>query len=504
MDINEQISEENKIDLLLIAGDFWKGLKKFWWLCLILAVLGGAGFYIKTVKNYVPMYKAEASFTVTLTQSSEKAEENSTYNFYYNSSTASQMAKTFPYILQSDMLTGIVREQLGVSSLNGSISASAVENSNLFTIQVESSSPEDALSILQSVIDNYPSISKYVIGDSVFNMIQPASLPENPYNTPNYKKQAAKGALAGLFTGLALILIYACSRTTIRKPEDCKNKLNIESLGEIPVVHFRQRKRNRDRSLSIYNDGVGSSFREAMRTLSVRVMKKMSEKGASVLMVTSTVPGEGKSVIALNLAYCLAKRGMSVILVDTNLRQPTIRRRIAASDGRELSELMTKGGQLEEYLCKGQEKMPDILGNLQPAEKSTGRLNARSMQKLLNVLREQYDYIILDTASTESASDSLVLAEYTDMVLYVVKQDEAKMWDIMDGISVLGSGGTSICGCVLSHVKSGIEGYGYGYGRYGYGRYGRYGYSYNYGYGHKKYGYGSHDVVGGYDAGDKL
>lgn len=489
---NKEVNEdEERIDLLLIGGDLMKGFKKFWWICICLAALFSVFFFIRTVRGYVPMYRAESSFTVTLSQNEEYGESNSTYGFYYNSSTASQMARTFPYILQSDMLTGIVKEELGVSSLNGTISASAIENSNLFTISVVSNNPDDALAILESVIKNYPSIAKYVIGGTKFNIIEPAVLPEEPYNQPDYRREAVKGALAGFMLGFMMILIYALSRRTIRKPEDCKNKLNLNSLGEIPDVRFKQRNKKIDLRLSIHNSKVSSSFKESMRTLSMRISRVMDDEGARTVMITSTVPQEGKSVIALNVAYCLARRGKRVMLVDANLGKPEIRKIVADSSGGELSELIEKGGNFEDYICKGDDNKLNILGNNNPAKKSSRLLGSSKMKKLLHILSENYDYIIIDTAPVEATADSVAMAEYVDMAVYVIKQDEVKIWDIMDGISILGASGIQVCGCILNQVRSGIEGYGYGYGKYGYGRYGRYGYGYGYGkYGYGKYGYG--------------
>lgn len=495
----ERITDEERIDLLLIGGDYWKGIKKYWWLCIILAALGACLLFAKTVISYVPMYKAESTFTVTLSQSDEFGEENSTYGFYYNSSTASQMAKTFPYILKSDMLTGIVKEDLGVSALNGTISASSVSNSNLFTISVVSNNPEDAKAILESVIENYPAISKYVIGSTRFNIIEPAELPTEPYNSPNYRNRVIKGALAGLMLGLIFILVYAMSRRTIRKPEDSKTKLNLPSLGEIPSVRFKQRNQKIDQRLTIYNDNVGSAFKESLRTLTVRIEKEMQENDEKILMVASTISREGKTMAALNIAYCLSRKGKKVILIDGNLRKPEIRNLVTDGEkGQDFSILLEKGGSLEEFICSGDDGKLFILGNKNPVKNSSQLLGSKKMKQLLGLLKTHFDYIIVDTAPVGSTADSIALAEYADTAIYVIKQDDAKVWDVMDGISILGSSGVRICGCILNMVKSGLDGYGYGYGKYGYGRYGRYGYGYGYGYG--KYGYGSREYGGSEDA----
>src|SRR5699024_5098088 len=127
-----------------------------------------------------PMYRSEASFTV-MTGGNEDNVGTGSYNFYYDSSTAGQLAKTFPYILSSSLLTNAIKADLGVESINGSISAQAVSDSNLITMTVTSSDPKDAKEILESAIRVYPEVSRFVIGDTKFNMINVPAEPTEPY-----------------------------------------------------------------------------------------------------------------------------------------------------------------------------------------------------------------------------------------------------------------------------------------------------------------------------------
>src|SRR5699024_10853165 len=118
-------------------------LKRAWWLIPVLALLAGAAGYVKSSRFYTPMYQSSASFTVMT-----GGEDGQSYNFYYDTTTAGQLAKTFPYILGSSLLTDAMKEDLGTDVINGSISAQAVSDSNLITMTATSSSPEDAKAIL--------------------------------------------------------------------------------------------------------------------------------------------------------------------------------------------------------------------------------------------------------------------------------------------------------------------------------------------------------------------
>ena len=143
MDEKELQQDELEIDLWVLLRDFIVGCTKFWWLVVLLAVLGAASMLLKDTGFYTPMYRSQATFTVTTNTS----DNGSGYNFYYDSSTAQQLSLTFPYILSSDLLTDAIMQDMGTTSINGSISATSISDSNMITMCVISSDPEDAQAI---------------------------------------------------------------------------------------------------------------------------------------------------------------------------------------------------------------------------------------------------------------------------------------------------------------------------------------------------------------------
>ena len=211
--------EEMEIDLVELMRNFIRGILKFWWLILLLAVMGAGVMLARATVFYTPMYRAEASFTVATGKTGSDSGDG--YQFYYNSSTAGQLERTFPYILSSRILTDAIEEDLGVENINGAISASAIPNSNLITMTVDSSNAEDAGKILDAAIRLYPDVARFVIGDIYFNMIDPPKTPEAPYNQPGYIREAAKGGAVGIVAALFLIGVAALLRKSVQKPEDC-------------------------------------------------------------------------------------------------------------------------------------------------------------------------------------------------------------------------------------------------------------------------------------------
>lgn len=169
------LEEDDEIDLGVLLRNFVQGMRKFWWLLLLLTVLGAGVMLLRATIFYTPIYRADASFTVMTGRNA--SEDGGDYEFYYDSTTAGQLEKTFPYILSSQLLTDAIREDLGVDVINGTIAASAIPDSNLITMSVESTSAEDAEKILDAAIRLYPEVSRFVIGDTYFNMIDAPRTP---------------------------------------------------------------------------------------------------------------------------------------------------------------------------------------------------------------------------------------------------------------------------------------------------------------------------------------
>lgn len=476
---------ESKIDVFEFLYDFLRGFKKIWWLIPVLVCLGGGLLYAKAVFKYQPMYKSQASFTV----STATASGNSySYSFYYDTSTVKQMAATFPYILESNLLTDLIKNDLGVESINGSISASAIAESNLFTLTVTSSDPQDAYDILEAVMNHYSEVSAYVIGDTKLNMIEAPKVAETPYNEKSGFHDAVKGAGAGLVLAMLIQLIYGRMRKTIRKEDEIRDVLNVQCLGVVPKVIFKKHRITVDQDISLLNKVIGNGFRESVRAIALRMDQEFVKQQKKTILLTSTVAGEGVSVVSRNLAYALAEMGKRVVLINGNLQMQSdkslkygledlLRGSCSLADAVWIDE----EGHIMRLECKKGMKDDEIL------------TMETDISRLIRQFRRVMDYVIIDALPCTNMSQAAMFAEASDAVMYVVGQDQAAAGDILEGIEEISSYGAVFAGCILNKVQeTGLAGYGYGkygkyygnysYRRYGYGyRYGSYGYSYGYG-----------------------
>ncbi len=475
----EDNREELEIDLGTLIWNFFRYLLKAWWLIPILALLAGAAGYVRSTQFYTPMYRSQATFTV-MTGSTEDA--GSIYNFYYDTTTAGQLARTFPYILSSDLLTEAICQELGTESVNGSISAQAISDSNMITMSVTSRDPEAARTILEAAIKVYPDVARFVLGQIRFNMIEVPTTPTEPYNRPNYSRTVRLWAIAGAVGGVLIIGLLALLRKTVQKPDELKTLTSLPCLGNLPQVRFKARGKENRQKLSVYNQRLPQSYKESIASLLVKVERELEARGGKVLLVTSTVSEEGKSSVAANLAYTAAAHGKKVLFVDGDLRKQTDGSLLGLPEGYGLEELLLQGEHQKETIRREEESGVWAICGSKPAKKIPSLLNHPRMKEIFENCSKHMDLIIVDAPPCELFEDAGILAEHADGILYVIRHDAVQRRRIMEGISDLEESSAYLLGYVFNGVPVHHRGYGYygygryGYGYYGYGKYGRYGY----------------------------
>lgn len=486
-------SRSDHIDYMVVLDDMLKCFANNWWkiLAFISAVCGITFMTAKTV--YTPVYRATSTFIVS-SMNSAGHDRNQ-----YNSTVTSQLGNVFPYLLSSDLMTKFVAEDLGTEAITGNISAEVLKGTNLITLKAEAGDAQLAYEMLQSVIRNYPEVSAYVIGDVELSMMDESGVPKAPLNPPRFRFYAAVGGLAAISISLIFLFLYAITRMTVRSEKDLKVLFNVPALGSVPFV--RQKKRSQKKLLRIAVDekDVPYFFIESFRTIRNRLEKEASERELSSILVTSALPSEGKSTVAVNIALSLAHKDRSVILVDGDLRNPSVGKALKIEEGKTgIQDVLTGKIEIRDALVPyANNNKLQILSGHGSIANPLEHLSSDVFRNILEELKGMADYVIIDTPPSAIVSDASIIAKHTDGCLFVVRQDYAKLDSLQEGMDMVSGTGTHVVGTVLNGTESTLfsGGYGYGYyGRYGYGRYGysrhgyyggKYGYGYGYGYGRK-------------------
>ena len=477
---------EIEIDLLQLLLDILDGVRRQGWLYLALASLVGTICFFTARFRYTPYYEAYTTFTVN-TVSSINYSSKSVKSYVTN-----QMGLVFPYILTSSALNNLVKEDMGYSDgvLPASISASAVKDTNLVTLRVISGDPQIAYDTLRSVLRNYPSISEVAIGDVELKQMDESGIPTVPANSPSSKRAAERGILITFAVCFSWLIFKSITRKTIRTEEELTRYFNTEFLGSIPSVVFKKRSKMRELPVAIDTEGIPFAFVEAIRTIRHRVEREAKKASAKTIVVTSALQSEGKTTTAINLALALANRKHNVLLMDGDLRNPSILQALGLDPSEKgMVDLLSGQCKPEEVLMPYKSRkhlvlMPGGKPIDNPAELWTGG----HTKDLLTKLHEKCDYVIIDAPPSAVVSDASLIARLCDGCVYVVRQDYASINMLREGMEMFSGTGCKLLGCVLNHAEAG-GGYGYGRYGYGYGRYGHYGYG-KYGYGKSWYGYG--------------
>ena len=465
----ERIEETEKIDIISFAGDFLYGLKKLWLLILVLTLAGAGISYFRTSYTYTPQYVASATMSVTAPGGQ-----------YIGAQTASQMAEVFPYILTSGVLEDVVAREMGMDSVPGSISATAEEGTNLLTMSVTSDDPQMAYDILHTVIDCYPEVAEFVLGNTSLTILDETGVPSDTQKEVVVRGSYRRGAVMGAGAGLVILCLYILLKKTVKSKDKLKSQINLPDMGSLPYIRNKKRKKKPEQNkVSLINERTPASYQEAMRRLRIRVLKEVEESQTKTIMVTSSIPGEGKTTVAVNLAISLVRQGKKVVLVDCDLRNPSIADFLGITEQRPgIDSVLHKKAAVTDVLTEidvnGENKLTLLLGE-EEEKTDISLLGSKRMEGLIAELKNMADVVILDTAPAQLLADAALMARFVDAALYVIRYDYTKMYKIREGIQALAMSKIKMLGYVFNCDRNSGDGkYGYGYG-YGYRRYGSYG-----------------------------
>lgn len=460
-------TEYPKIDLMEILHGLFKSAKRFFALGIALILAASALLCFRTWHAYTPRYTASTSFTVKVVNPLYATQQ------YYNNAAAEQMAATFPQILTSGLLRERVMEKSGIGFLP-SIGASAMGNTNIFTLSVTDTDPERAYEVLNCVIEIYPSVAEFVVGPTTLTLLSETGVPGQPDNAPSYRRAVMTGAMLGSALWLCIALVFWITHRTINSEEDLSKVVSIPCLGHLPKI--RGISSNDRPILTDSNDKFG--FNESVRLLRVRVEKALNKEKGNILMVTSSIPNEGKTTVSVNLAMELASKEKRVLLVDCDLRKPSVGEVFGLDDQVGFSQFLKGECSLTDAFHLVEQPNLFVIPGGFPTDHPEKLLANENAKLFIDGAKNTVDYIILDTPPCAMMADAAEIGTLADGTLLVVRQDFASRQQIHEAVQSLSDLKQPIIGTVLfmTPPKRSKHNYGsyYGYG-YGYGHYGHYG-----------------------------
>ena len=316
--------------------------------------------------------------------------------------------------------------------------------------------------------------------------------------------------LAALVLGFALplgvLFILSFFRYRIEGRDDVMKITTLPIVADVPVASDSVKSAAGIVVQANKNNLIDEIFR-SLRT-NIQFMLKEDEK---VILFTSSTSGEGKTFLAANLAVSFALLGKKVILCGLDIRKPALGKLFGLSDRKLgatallVKNQVTPADVREQVTPSGVNENLDILLAGPTPPNPTELLARQNLEDTINILKQEYDYIILDTAPVGLVSDTLQVAKFANVCCYVCRADYTPKANVGIVNSLSGEGKLPNACIILNGVDMSKKKYGYYYGYGKYGKYGRYGYSrygygrYGYGkYGYGKYGYGNYGSYGNY------
>lgn len=468
----------NEADLNTILRD----VKKNFYAVLCIAISVGLLSYIVFLRRYSPNYTVETTYAVTSIGVNN--------NVFENLNTASNIAYTFSQMASGKEMREIIAADLG-GSVGASISASYVENTNLIVMKVTSGSPLQAFRVMQSAMNNIRVILDYLEQDVRLNVLVSPDVPTEPNSRQTAVLQALQVFLIALAVLLAAVALFSYRKDTIRKGSDIQKKLGVRYLGSVcheeKIRSLGARLRRRQMSMLITRPTVSFAYTEGYHKICRKVLNSMKHHHAKVVMVTSVNENEGKSTVSANLALSMAAEGKRVLLMDLDMRKPSLYKVFHVEEESEIRAIgdFLQGRKNDTPMIRllEQEKLY-VIFNTVIYPQSAELLGNGKLDVLLNYLRESFDCIVIDTPPMNVVADAEVIAAYADLSVMVVREHMTSARAINDALDTLRDNKAVPAGCVLNDVQGGMSehlggyqygsDYGYRYGK-GYGRYyGRY------------------------------
>lgn len=442
-------------------SDYLRVLRRNW-IWIVAATLAGllmGGAASVLVK---PTYIADTQLFVAI-QNSGSAQELQQGNTFSQARVQSYV-KTVgtPVVLQP------VIDELGLSltadELSKKVKASTDLNTVLINISVEDTSPIQAAAIAQAVgnslVKAIDSLERPKTGGSSpvnLSIITPAEAPVAP-STPNTKLNLLLGLILGAALGLGLAVLRTALDNQIRGEADLRRVTDLPLLGGISYDQDATRKP------LLTQTAPQSPRAESFRQLRTNLQFANVSGRAKTVLVTSSLPGEGKSTTATNLAISLAQAGQSVCLIDADLRRPMVNEYLGLERNAGLTTALVGSVDVNDVLQHWGGDGLYVLTSGQIPPNPSELLGSDEMEHLIRRLEHAFDSIVIDAPPLLPVTDAAVLAQHVGGVVVVVGSQKIRHQDLAKSLSALQMVNASILGVVLNRLPvKGPDSYAYSY-----------------------------------------
>lgn len=439
--------------------NYWRALRRGWIVVSSFCMVGVLCGAIAAI-TVSPTYAARTQLFVAI-QSSGTVSELQQGNTFSQARVQSYVrTATTPIVLQP------VIDELGLdvslANLASKIQATAEQNTVLISITAIDDSPVRAAAIAQAVAESLVRAVAELEGSSPveLSVVTPAAAPTKP-DSPNTGLYILLGLLCGGSIGIAYTFMRALTDSKVRGEDDLVRITDLPLLGGVSF----------DEDVSKFPLLTQTSHQspraEAFRQIRTNLQFANVNSSSRTVLVTSSLPGEGKSTTAVNMAIALAQSGQRVILIDADLRRPTIAGFLGLENGAGLTTALIGAADTSDLLQPWGEDELYVLTSGQIPPNPSELLGSHSMELLLAKFSTEFDAVVIDAPPLIPVTDAAVLAQKVGGVVLVVGTGKIKTQDLQKSLSSLELVDANIMGVVLNLLPAkGPDAYAYSYYSY--------------------------------------
>ncbi len=324
---------------------------------------------------------------------------------------------------------------------------------------------ETDLALYESFLSRFKETSHQTLEQNDATIINQAAVPSKP-SWPRKKIILVIAAILGLALGIALSFLIEMLDNGFRSSEQIEDMLHAPAIGMVPELSGKA-------DIADYvTKNPTSAFAESLRSVMTAVHFSNPDNPPKSIMVTSSVPGEGKSTISVSLARVTAMSGSKVLLVDCDMRRPTVDKAFDRIASKGIGELLAGTADVKEVIMKDDKTGLHYIRAFPNTPHSRELLSSRKMHDFMKKVTNVYDMVILDSPPVMALSDALMLSEMVDTAILLVQWEKTARSLTANALKQLVSTGVPISGVVLSrvdipkHEKYGYSDSGSYYGKY--------------------------------------
>lgn len=454
--MENNVQNEN---LLTIVKCIIKDILQRWILIVAVMIVFGSVFdFMKTV-TYVPQYGT--SMTATLSGGEDTFKNIDKVQSYVN---------TLDYLMNSNNAKSYVKKKMPISKTTYKAEVT-LKQANVVKIKVTADTKREAYFSIKYLNNWYRENTERYSFPYNITVLKESKFSTKPVNPNSHIKNFLIGAVGSGFVLSCLFGLYFFLRDTIKSEEEVENKLDTRLYAKLPFeVKKREDARNK-KAILITSLKTSFFFRESINKLRSKVEASSDKHGYKSFMITSAYENEGKSFVAANLALALAKNGRKVVLVDADFNKPAVFKIFDLDGSKSLNKAIEGTSSWRSQVVSDRSGL-DLLPCSQDSLKFEILTNSKKLDEIMKELREEYDFVIVDTSPAYLLNEPMAMNELVDATLFIVRQDYATSDVINETVKRLTYVKDNVLGVVFKNVVSeGNKGTSNYNNRYDYNKY---------------------------------